>query len=56
MQNEPNLQNAQMNVSPVKTKVNENNQPFTRRQNEPNSNPIYDKTSNEQVTHFTNEK
>jgi len=36
MQNEPNLKNAQINVTPVKTKVNENKRPSGRRKNEPN--------------------
>jgi len=40
MQNEPNLQNAQMDLTSVKTKGNENKLTFARRQNEPNTNPI----------------
>jgi len=43
MQNEPNFQNPRINVTPFEAKHYENNQPFTRRQNEPNlwkTNPI----------------
>jgi len=40
MQNEPNLLDIQMNVSPVKTKVNKNKLTFARQQNEPKTNPI----------------
>jgi len=54
MQNEPNFKNTKMNLNLFKTKKYEKNQPFARRQNEPNSNPIYDKMNNEQVTHFNN--
>jgi len=48
MQNEPNLLDTQMNLTPVKTKNYENNQPPTPRKNEPNlrkTNPIYAKTN-----------
>ena len=41
MQNEPNLQNAQINVTPVKRKDYENKHPCRPRQNEPKTNPIY---------------
>jgi len=40
MQNEPNLQNAQMNLSYVKRKDYKNNWPSGSRKNEPNTNPI----------------
>jgi len=44
MQNEPNLQNTQMNLNPVKTKDYMKNDAFSHRKNEPNlrqTNPIY---------------
>jgi len=40
MQNKPNLLNAQMNVSAVKTKDYENIANWTLGENKPNTNPI----------------
>ncbi len=40
MQNEPNFQKSQMNVSAVKTKEYENKCNWTLGENEPNTNPI----------------
>jgi hypothetical protein len=45
MQNEPNLQNTQINVSYFMTKDYENKYPCGRRKNEPNTNPICTETS-----------
>jgi len=45
MQNEPNFQNAHMNLNPVKTKDYMKYDAFSSRKNEPNSNPIYGKTN-----------
>jgi len=40
MQNEPNLKNTKINLTPFKTGNYEKNRPFTHRKNEPNTNPI----------------
>ena len=43
MQNEPNFKKTKMNVTSAKTSYYGNNRFSERRQNEPNSNPIYAK-------------
>jgi len=46
MQNKPNLQNDEMNITSLLTNYYGNFRLFSRRKNKPNSNPIYVKLGN----------